>query len=110
MRARTARSHTRGKKREKKTQLICNLHTIVHTHTHTLSELTHRSHDEESQLHYSKSPEMPQFKKKEKKICRLAEGRDSECRRVESMSKQSESRREPGDTEEAQRIWLSLEP
>lgn len=46
----------------------------------------------------------------EKKICRLAEGRDGERRRVESMSKQSESRREPGDTEEAQRIWLSLEP
>lgn len=46
----------------------------------------------------------------EKKVCRLAEGRDSKCRRVESMSKQSESRREPGDTEEAQRIWLSLEP
>lgn len=78
-----------------------------------LSELTRRSHDEESQLHYSKSPEMPQREKKEeekKKVCRLAEGRDSECRRVESMSKQSESRREPGDTEEAQRIWLSLEP
>lgn len=50
------------------------------------------------------------FLKEGKKICRLAEARDSECRRVESMSKQSESRREPGDTEEAQRIWLSLEP
>lgn len=49
-------------------------------------------------------------KRRRKKICRLAEGRDSEWRRVESMSKQSESRREPGDTEEAQRIWLSLEP
>lgn len=60
-------THEGLKKRGKKTQLICNLHTIVHAHTHALSELTHRSHDEESQLHYSKSPEMPQFKKKGEK-------------------------------------------
>lgn len=88
---------------------------LTHTRARAraLSELTHRSHNEESQLHYWKSPEMPQCGKKgrrEKRFCRLAEGRDSKCRRVESMSKQSESRREPGDTEEAQRIWLSLEP
>lgn len=57
-----ARTQGGKKKPNKNTANMWLMHTRARARA--LSELTHRSHDEESQLHYWKSPEMPQCGKK----------------------------------------------